>query len=91
HARDEYFLAPVLAAGQVTVYIMAILGLVLMIRGKQNTCVLLIVMSIAYFTLIPGVFSLCRFRIPVIPLYMIAAAVGIDYTIIKWKNIRKSS
>ncbi len=91
HARDEYFLVPVLAADQMIVYSMALLGLYLMIRGKNRIYALLFILAIAYFTLIPGVFSLCRFRIPVIPIYMIAAAVGIDHTIIKWKNIRKST
>lgn len=60
--------------------IMALLGLYLMIRGKERIFALLFILAIAYFTFIPGVFSLCRFRIPVIPIYMIAAACGISFS-----------
>ncbi len=89
NAREELFLAPVLAAGQVIVYLTAILGLVLMIRGKQTTLALLLTLAIAYFTLIPGIFSLSRFRIPVIPLYLVLSARGIDQIITRWKRIRE--
>jgi 4-amino-4-deoxy-L-arabinose transferase-like glycosyltransferase len=81
HSKDEYFIAPVLATGQVIVYAMAILGLYLMLRAKQRLYAVLFILTIAYFTLTPGVFSLCRFRIPVIPLLMITAAYGISFSI----------
>lgn len=79
-SKNEYFVAPVLALGQVIVYSMALLGLYLMVRGKQRIYAVLFILTIAYFTLTPGVFSLCRFRIPVIPLLMITAACGISFT-----------
>ena len=87
-SKEEYFIAPLLAAGQVIVYAMALLGLYLMIRGKDRLYAVLFILAIAYFTITPGVFSLCRFRIPVTPLYMIAAAKGMDHVVVRIKERR---
>jgi hypothetical protein len=56
------------------VVLTALLGLSLMFRERKTAWALLLTLSIAYFTLVPGVFCLCRFRIPAIPFYMIASA-----------------
>ena len=80
NSKDEYFIAPVLAAGQAIVYAMALLGLYLMLCGKDRIYAVLFILAIAYFTFTPGVFSLCRFRIPVIPLLVITAACGISFS-----------
>ena len=80
-AEREYFIGPVLFLGQLIIYAAAILGLYLMMRGRQRLYAILFILTIAFFTMVPGVFSLCRFRIPAIPLYMIAAAGGLSHAL----------
>lgn len=91
NSKDEYFIAPLLATGQMIIYATALLGLYLMIRGKDRLYAVLFILAIAYFTITPGVFSLCRFRIPVIPIYLIAAARGMDHVVMRLKRGREVS
>ncbi|MDP6683015.1 MAG: glycosyltransferase family 39 protein [Desulfobacterales bacterium] len=53
------------------------LGGIMMIRNGEYSYLLLTILLMLYFSGLPGVIGQARYRVPVIPFYLIASAIGI--------------
>ena len=58
------------------------LGGIMMIRNGEYSYLLLTILLMLYFSGLPGVIGQARYRVPVIPFYLIASAIGIKGVLI---------
>jgi len=71
---------------QIIEYLFLIIGLVIMCMKDKKLFLLLLVMTIFYFVALTGPVGYSRYRIPIIPFYLIISAVGIFETFKFAKN-----
>ncbi len=90
-AHEEYFLVPVLGVKLIIEYLLFCIGLFFMLRNRQYLFASLFVLTILYFTGLQGVYANARFKIPIIPLYLIISARGLDGLLSIWKEKRSIS
>ena len=73
------------------VYVFAAIGIWRMLKEKQYLLMLFILGSAGYFTLISGIISYARYRLPSIPFYILLASAGIAWWLEKRKTSKKES
>ena len=73
------------------VYVFAAIGIWRMLKEKQYLLMLFILGSAGYFTLISGIISYARYRLPSIPFYILLASAGITWWLEKRKISKKES
>jgi len=75
--QKEYFLTPILLAKLLIEYLFIAAGLWILIRRKQKTLALFLVLSVAYFIFTTGFMGRApRYKIPVLPIYAILGGGG---------------
>ena len=68
------------------VYLSFIVGiLILAFKKKYITVVISILLIIGYFVAASCIYPTPRFRMPIMPFYILLSSVGIDYLIKRWK------
>ena len=67
-------------------YFLVIIGIFISIKSNKNTLILLI--PILYFVVITGSAGIGRFKLPIIPFYLIFCAIGFKNIAGKFNNIR---
>ena len=68
-------------------YILALLGLIVLLNHQKLITLMLFVGLMVYFTLATGVLGYARFRVPFAPFYIIIGAVFVDFYLIRRANI----
>jgi 4-amino-4-deoxy-L-arabinose transferase-like glycosyltransferase len=76
-SREEYFLTPILGAKLLLEYICLAIGLLVMLYKNKKLYVLLVVLTILYYAGLTGVLGNARYRVPIIPIYLVVSAYGI--------------
>lgn len=84
YSPEQLFLTPILISVNLLIYLMALYGIYRIWRDKRNE-VLLLIITIIYFVNITGVIGGLRYRLPIIPFYLILTAAGIHH-ILKYKR-----
>ena len=67
------------------VYFFAGIGIWRMVKEKQTLLMLFLLGSAGYFSLISGIISYARYRLPSMPFYILLASAGIVW----WLNRKK--
>ncbi len=88
--QKEYFLTPVLLFKLLIEYVLVAAGLLVLVRRRQKTLVIFLMLSIAYFVFVTASMGRApRYKIPVIPLYTIiggGGAILIKAYLNEWKD-----
>ena len=79
NAKEEYYLSPILSLILLFEYILAFIGLVSLFIKKHWASALIFISIIAYFTLLTGPAGEERYRIPIVPFYLVLSAYGIFF------------
>jgi len=91
--QKEYFLTPILSVKLFVEYALVAAGLLILIRRKQKTLALFLILSIVYFIFATSFQGRApRYKIPVIPLYAIiggGGAILIKAYLSGWKDSLK--
>jgi 4-amino-4-deoxy-L-arabinose transferase-like glycosyltransferase len=75
--QKEYFLTPILVVKLLVEYALVAAGLLVLIRRKQKTLALFLILSIGYFIFVTAFQGRApRYKIPVLPLYAIIGGGG---------------
>ena len=90
-AHEEYFLVPILGVKLIIEYLLLCIGLFFMLRNRQYLFASLFVLTVLYFTGLQGVYASSRFKIPIIPLYLIISARGLEGLLSIWREKRSIS
>jgi 4-amino-4-deoxy-L-arabinose transferase-like glycosyltransferase len=77
NSRDEYFLTPILGAKLFLEYAFCAIGLLMMLYKNKKLYVLLVLVTIIYYAGLTGVLGNPRYRVPIVPLYLVVSAYGI--------------
>lgn len=77
NAKEEYYLSPILSLILLFEYILAFIGLVSLFIKKHWASALIFIGIIAYFILLTGPAGEERYRIPIVPFYLMLSAYGI--------------
>ena len=89
--QQEYFLMPLLLAKLLVEYVFIAAGLWILIRSKQKTLALFLVLSIAYFIFVTAFMGRApRYKIPVLPIYAIIGGGGAMLVWAYWQQWRES-
>ena len=89
--QREYFLTPILSLKLLFEYVFIAGGLLILIRKKQKTMVLFLVLSIVYFILVTGFMGRApRYKIPILPIYSIIGGGGAMLIWAYWQEWRMS-
>ncbi|MCB0507984.1 MAG: glycosyltransferase family 39 protein [Bacteroidetes bacterium] len=75
----------------IVVYCFTIVGIWRMIKEKQTLMMLFLLGSAGYFTLISGIISYARYRLPSMPFYFLLAGVGIAWWLERRKKQKTNS
>ena len=90
NSKNQYFLVPLLAIRQLFEYLFLLVGVVALLAMKnardKKIYALLIILFIAYFTVLIGPIGYSRFRIPIVPLYLILSSYGLMVIINKFRH-----
>ena len=81
----EIFLGLYVALFLLIVYLFACIGVWRLVKEKQILLLLFFLGSAGYFTLISGIISYARYRLPSMPFYILLASIGIAW----WLDSRK--
>ncbi len=80
-ARQEYWLTPLLFIVQLIEYALSAIGFAAVRKTENKYLIVLIAILIAYFFLITGVVGTARYRAPIVPLYLVMSAYGLERVI----------
>ena len=97
HSKEQYFLVPILGIRQLLEYLLFLIGVVVLFarptakRAKKNgrnrkLSALLIILFFVYLTILIGPVGYSRFRIPIVPLYLLFSAYGLIFVISKLRR-----
>ena len=87
----EYFLTPILLLKLLVEYVFIAGGLLILVRRKQKTMALFLVLSIVYFILVTGFMGRApRYKIPILPIYSIIGGGGAMLIWAYWQEWRMS-
>ena len=85
-SKNHYFLVPILAVRQLLEYLFLLLGVVLLAKkgvGDRKIYAILLILFIGYLVFTPGTVGYSRFRIPIVPLYLVFSAYGLMFAMNK--------
>lgn len=90
-SKEQYFLIPLLAARQALEYLFLLIAIVVLLvkkkAGDRKIYTVLILLFIAYLALVVGPLGYSRFRIPIVPLYLVFSAYGLMFVINKFRQV----
>ena len=78
-SKKEFFISPILVAIQFLEYFLAIIGLVILCLKKRWFYVIFLLLIILYFINTSGIVARPRFKIPIVPFYLILSGYGAYY------------
>lgn len=78
NARNEYFLTPILGTWQLLEYLFFLAGLLAMYRKDMKLLAAFFFLIILYWCAVTGVLAVSRYRVPIIPAYLVVSAKGIS-------------
>ena len=82
----EILLGLFVAVFLAVVYFFASIGIWRMVKEKQTLLMLFLLGSAGYFSLISGIISYARYRLPSMPFYILLASLGIICVLERKKN-----
>ena len=74
----EIIMAFIVGGLLLLIYMAAAVGLISLIRARKWLCLLIGLGVIAYFSVITGVIGLVRYKLPIIPFYLVFSAQGFE-------------
>ncbi len=76
-SREEYFLVPILVLILLMEYVFVIIGAIVMwFRKQQRLYIVLFGLTMIYFPTILGIMGYGRFKVPIVPFYLVLSAFG---------------
>lgn len=79
HASSEYYLTPLLVFKNLFEYALAVVGAACLLRARERRReAVLLLLCIAYFVNVTGVLGSTRYKIPIVPLYLVFAGYGFE-------------
>ena len=89
--QKEYFLTPVLLFKLLIEYVLVAAGLLVLVRRRQKTLVIFLMLSIAYFVFVTASMGRApRYKIPVLPIYALIGGGGATLIWAYWQEWRTS-
>lgn len=90
NSKNQYFLVPFLGLRQLLEYLFLLIGITALLAKKdardKKIYAILLILFIGYLVLMPGPVGYSRFRIPVVPLYLIFSAYGLMFVINRFRH-----